>query len=399
MRAERCGRSSSTTYCIRRRSRTTTELRLADTSHRLRRRNDRPLLHRRLRADRGGETSSAASALAGLFTDESLERVRTAATSSRSARGHTDLRQRGTRWLGLCPFHDERTPSFSVDSSNNLYYCFGCQAGGDVFNFVQEKEGLDFRQAVEHLADRFGVELEHRVERTRGGRAAARPRAPLRSAVQRPRPSTSDTCRSRMRPHEARSYLESRGFGREVLDQFGVGFAPSAWDRILTSAQRSGFHEEELMTSGLAQRGRRGGLYDRFRGASCSRCATPAVACSGSARARCATTSAPKYVNSPESIVYRKGRSLFGIDLARPHATKRRRGDRRRGLHGRARVAPGRLSKHGRIDGNRDDRGPGRRAGPTRPICGPGLRCRPFRPGGHVAGAAGGWQAADSISR
>src|SRR5919197_4737577 len=95
------------------------------------------------------------------LTSDSVERVRAAADIVEVARGYTDLRQRGARWIGLCPFHDERTPSFSVDPSTNLYYCFGCQAGGDVFGFLQEKEGLDFRQAVEQLAERYGVELTY----------------------------------------------------------------------------------------------------------------------------------------------------------------------------------------------------------------------------------------------
>ena len=259
--------------------------------------------------------------MAGLFTDESLERVRTSADIVEVARGHTDLRQRGTRWLGLCPFHDERTPSFSVDSSNNLYYCFGCQAGGDVINFVEEKEGLDFRQAVEHLADRFGVELEYQSSgREDDERRRARERlydllSKTAAFYQRYLQESDEAAR-------ARSYLESRGLGQEVLDQFGVGFAPSAWDRILTSAQRSGFREEELMASGLAQRGRQGGLYDRFRGRIMFplRDARGRVLGFGARAMR--DNQRPKYVNSPESIVYHKGRSLFGLDLARPHATK-----------------------------------------------------------------------------
>ena len=137
------------------------QLRPADTSHRLRGRNDRPLLHRRLRAARVGE---AARRLAPWQASSRTSRSSASArplTSSRWPAVTPTCASAATRWLGLCPFHDERTPSFSVDSSNNLYYCFGCQAGGDVFNFVEEKEGLDFRQAVEQLADRFGVELEY----------------------------------------------------------------------------------------------------------------------------------------------------------------------------------------------------------------------------------------------
>ena len=168
---------------------------------------------------------------------------------------HTELRQRGVRWLGLCPFHDERTPSFSVDPAEKLYYCFGCQAGGDVFTFLEEKEGLDFRDAVEQLADRYGVELEYDT----GGRDDERRRERERLIGLLSKTATfygrylwdSDEAA------RARAYLEGRGLGREVLEEFGVGFAPSAWDRVLTSALRSGFSEAELQAAGLGQRGRR----------------------------------------------------------------------------------------------------------------------------------------------
>src|SRR3954466_9052364 len=93
------------------------------------------------------------------ISTESIERVRAAADIVEVIQGHTELRRRGGRFTGLCPFHDERTPSFSVDPPQKLYYCFGCQAGGDVFTFLQDKEGLEFREAIEQLADRYGVEL------------------------------------------------------------------------------------------------------------------------------------------------------------------------------------------------------------------------------------------------
>jgi DNA primase len=256
-----------------------------------------------------------------LFTDESLERVRTSADIVEVARGYTDLRQRGTRWTGLCPFHDERTPSFSVDSANNLYYCFGCQAGGDVINFVEEKEGLDFRQAVEQLADRFGVELEYQS----GGREddeRRRARERLHELLSKTATFYRRYLQDSDEAASARAYLESRGLGDEVLERFGVGFSPSAWDRVLTSAQRSGFSEQELVASGLAQRGRQGGLYDRFRGRIMFplRDARGRVLGFGARAMR--DSQRPKYVNSPEGITYHKGRSLFGLDLARPHATK-----------------------------------------------------------------------------
>jgi len=254
------------------------------------------------------------------ISPESIERVRQAADMVEVVSGHTELRRRGTRWLGLCPFHDERTPSFSVDPAEKLYYCFGCQAGGNIFTFLEEKEGLDFRDAVEQLADRYGVELEY--DDTGGqGDERRRERERLLDLLSKTATFYARYLWDSREAGAARAYLEGRGLGREVLEEFGVGYAPSAWDRVLLSARRAGFTEAEMRAAGLGQQGRRG-LYDRFRG----RIMFPLRDARGrvlgfGARAMRANQQ-PKYVNSPEGPVYRKGRSLFGIDRARPHATK-----------------------------------------------------------------------------
>ena len=256
-----------------------------------------------------------------LLTSDSVERVRTAADIVEVARGYTDLRQRGARWIGLCPFHDERTPSFSLDPSTNLYYCFGCQAGGDVFGFLQEKEGLDFRQSVEQLADRFGVELAYESSDP-GEEERRRARERLYELLSKTAGFYARYLWESAEATRARSYLEGRGLGREVLEQFGVGFAPSAWDRVLTSALRQGYDKQELHAAGLAQEGRQGGFYDRFRGRIVFPLRDPRGRVLGFGARAMRDSQQPKYVNSPESAVYHKGRSLFGIDLARPHATK-----------------------------------------------------------------------------
>ena len=252
-------------------------------------------------------------------TADSIERVRTSADMVEVVSAHTDLRRQGARWVGLCPFHDERTPSFSIDPVEKLYYCFGCQAGGNIFTFLEEKEGLDFRDAVEQLADRYGVELEYDT----GGRDDERRRARERLIEVLSKTATfySRYLWESSEAQRARAYLEGRGLGREILEEFGVGYAPSAWDRVLTSALRSGYSEAELQAAGLAQAGRRG-PYDRFRG----RIVFPLRDARGrvlgfGARAM-RDNQQPKYVNSPEGPVYRKGRSLFGVDRARAHATK-----------------------------------------------------------------------------
>jgi DNA primase len=255
------------------------------------------------------------------ISSESIEQVRTAADIVEVIQGYTELRRQGARFTGLCPFHDERTPSFSVDPMEKLYYCFGCQVGGDVFTFLQEKDGLEFRDAVEQLADRYGVEL---------GMESADPREAER---RRERERLLELLRKTGEFYarylwesdeaaKARAYLEARGLGREALERYGVGYAPSAWDRVLTSALQSGFSERELLAAGLAQRGRQGGVYDRFR----ARIMFPLRDARGrvlgfGARATRAAQQ-PKYINTSETAIYRKGRSLFGLDLARSSATR-----------------------------------------------------------------------------
>ena len=195
--------------------------------------------------------------------------------------------------------------------------------------------------------------------------------APARAAARRCSTATADFYAAlpvglRTRRRGARDYLEGRGLRSEVLREFGVGYAPSAWDRVLRErAARRASREQELEAAGLAQRGREGGLYDRFRGADHVPAARrAAAACSASARARCARTSSPKYLNTPENEVYHKGRQLFGIDLARA-ARRQERSDRRgRGLHRRAGAAPGRVPRLRGDHGHRADRRADGRAGP-----------------------------------
>lgn len=255
------------------------------------------------------------------LSPETVERVRGAADIVEVVSAHTELKRRGARYVGLCPFHDERTPSFSVDPSANLYYCFGCQAGGDVFGFLQEKEGLDFRQAVERLADRYGVELAYE-SRDPQEEQQRRDRERLYELLTKTAAFYSRYLWESGEGAKARAYLEARGLGREVLTEFEVGFAPSAWDRVLTSALSAGYTETQLHDAGLAQSGRGGGLYDRFRARIMFPLRDPRGRVLGFGARAVRDSQVPKYLNSPEGAIYRKGRALFGVDLARPHATR-----------------------------------------------------------------------------
>jgi DNA primase len=254
--------------------------------------------------------------LSGMFTTETVERVKEAADIVEIVSAYTDLRRGGERFTGLCPFHEERTPSFSVDAREKLYHCFGCGVGGDVIKFVEEKEGLGFPEAVETLADRYGVEVERETEDPRAEDARRR-RARLGELLERTTQFYAAYLWESDEAAKARKYLGSRGLGEEALRGFGVGYAPSAWDQVLTRGQRAGFGVPELTAVGLVQKGRSGGHYDRFRARIMFPVRDPRGRVQGFGARALRPDTKPKYLNSPEGELYRKSRTLFGIDRAR----------------------------------------------------------------------------------
>jgi DNA primase len=256
-----------------------------------------------------------------LISGESLERVKGAVDIVEVISAHTDLRRQGGRWVGLCPFHEERTPSFSVDAQEKLYHCFGCGVGGDAIKFVEEKEGLGFAEAVELLADRYGVELVRDKEDPRA-EARRQQRRRLGDLLDRVATFYAAYLWDSEEAAKAREYLAERGLGEEALRAFGVGYAPSAWDTVLLRGQRAGFSVEEMRGVGLAQRGKSGGEYDRFR----SRIMFPIRDRRGrtlgfGGRAMRSDQGA-KYVNTAETEFFHKSEMLYGIDLAKAAIAK-----------------------------------------------------------------------------
>ncbi|HMD57206.1 MAG TPA: DNA primase [Solirubrobacteraceae bacterium] len=258
-----------------------------------------------------------------LYTKESKDRVRDAVDFLALVSARTDLRRAGpARYEGLCPFHEERTPSFGIDPTQKVYYCFGCQASGDVFTFVQETEGVDFKGALELLAERSGIELELEQEDPREQERRRR-RERLLELLGRTSAYYERYLWESQEAAGARSYLHERGLAEEMLREFRVGYAPSAWDRVLLASRRAGFTVEELYATGLAQRSRQNGQpYDRFR----SRIMFPLADLRGrvlgfGARASGADQQ-PKYLNTSDNDLYHKGLHLYGADLARAHAAR-----------------------------------------------------------------------------
>ncbi len=251
-----------------------------------------------------------------LISNDSLEQVKQAVDIVEVISAHTDLRRQGARWVGLCPFHEERTPSFSVDAQEKLYHCFGCGVGGDTIKFVEEREGLGFADAVELLADRYGVELEREKEDPRAEAKRAQRRR-LEELLARGATFYSSFLWDSDEAGKAREYLAGRGLGEEVLRTFGVGYAPSAWDQLLLRGQRAGFKIEELRGVGLVQRGRSGGEYDRFRERIMFPIRDRRGRVLGFGGRAMRSDQGAKYVNTAETDFFHKSQMLYGIDVAK----------------------------------------------------------------------------------
>ena len=256
-----------------------------------------------------------------LFTRDSIDRLRDAVDMVDLVGAKTDLRRVGSRYSGLCPFHEERTPSFSVNAEEKLFYCFGCQAKGDAIGFVEQTEGLAFVDAVELLADRYGVQLERENDDPRAEERRQHQKR-LRSLLDRAAGFYATYLFESSEAGPAREYLATRGLSEEILREFRVGYSPSAWDRMLVGAQESGFRPGELEAAGLTQRNRQGRLYDRFRGRIMFPLADRRGQVLGFGARAMREGQGPKYLNTSENDLFRKGHQLFGLNIAHAHAAR-----------------------------------------------------------------------------
>ena len=222
-------------------------------------------------------------------------------------------RSGGENWKGLCPFHTEKTPSFTVNPKRNIYHCFGCGAGGDAFSFLMRQERVAFPEAVRTLADRAGDALPAASQRAPEVDGKLEP---LRRAMAL---AAEFYTRSLWEPggEKARGYLEQRGVDPEVAKRFGLGYAPESWNALLGVMGRQGIGEEVLVQAGLILARQNGpGFYDRFRG----RLLFPIRDVQGRVVAfggRALSGEEPKYLNSPETPLYVKGQMLYALDVAR----------------------------------------------------------------------------------
>ncbi|SDG19794.1 DNA primase [Sinosporangium album] len=235
---------------------------------------------------------------------------------------HVQLRNAGGGNLkGLCPFHEEKGPSFNVTPDRGLFYCFGCAVGGDVIKFIEMIEHLTFGEAVERLAVRAGIQLRYE----QGGYVPKREQGERARLIEAHRVAAEFYAERLAAPDAApgRRFLAERGFERADAERFGVGYGPNEWEALARHLLGRGFTTAELVKGGLAKEGRRGPI-DRFRGRLIwpIRDATGDVIGFG-ARKLLETDDGPKYLNTPESPIYKKSSVLYGIDLAKREISKR----------------------------------------------------------------------------
>jgi DNA primase len=263
--------------------------------------------------------------LAGRIRDEDIALVRERTSIVDVISEHVTLKPAGGGNLtGLCPFHDEKSPSFNVTPARGFYHCFGCGVGGDSINFVMEIDHLTFAEAIERLAGKAGVQLRYEE---------AGP-APIRQTGQKQRLIAAHAAAAAFYAEQlgtpgarpAREFLAQRGFDRAAAERYGCGFAPDAWDLLTRHLRQKGFTGQELVTAGLAREARSGSLIDRFR----RRLLWPIRELTGDvigfgARKLFADDDGPKYLNTPETPIYKKSHVLYGIDLAKREIAKQGR--------------------------------------------------------------------------
>ena len=260
--------------------------------------------------------------MAGRINDEDVKAVRDAVPIDAVVSEYLQLRNAGGGNLkGLCPFHDEKSPSFQVSPSKGFFHCFGCQEGGDTITFVMKVDHLSFSEAVERLAAQAGITLRYEE----GGYNPAHQRGERIRLVEAHKVAAQWYTEQLATSSEAdmgRKFLAERGFDQAAAEHFSVGYSPQGWDHLTRHLRGKGFTDKELVLSGLSQEGRRGPI-DRFRG----RLMWPIRDIGGEvvgfgARKLYETDNGPKYLNTPDTAIYKKSQVLYGIDLAKKDIAK-----------------------------------------------------------------------------
>ena len=255
------------------------------------------------------------------YKQSSINEVSRRINLSELVSGYVHLKRNGTSHVGLCPFHKEKTPSFHVDDDKQLFYCFGCGAGGNVFDFIMRAENLDFVDALQFLAQRAGVTLEEeKGERT----SRSEEESNLRKRILEMNRLAARRFYDNLNGPDAESavsYMQKRGLERKTVIKFGIGYAPDSWSDMLDFLKEKGYSAQEIVLAGLAVKNDKGRIYDKFR----NRLMFPIIDVRGNVVAfggRALSDDPAKYMNSPETPVFHKGRNLFSLNLAKQSGLK-----------------------------------------------------------------------------
>jgi len=243
-----------------------------------------------------------------LKTDRVLEDIKSKIDIVDFISGHVQLKKAGQNWKGLCPFHSEKTPSFTVNQAKQIFHCFGCGVGGDVISFAMKSENLSFNEALTMLAKKAGIPfVMGKIDQKTVQKSEQ-----IRSALSE---AANFFVNKLAGSKTAKEYLEERGINKESLEMFRLGYAPAGWDNLLKHLRNSGFTDQTIKDAGLAVAGTKG-LYDMFR----ERMIFPIMSINSNVvafGARALDNSLPKYINSPETPVFNKSATLFGLDKAK----------------------------------------------------------------------------------
>lgn len=249
------------------------------------------------------------------ISPEIIDQVRMASDIVEVVSGYLTLRKRGKNYFGLCPFHHEKTPSFSVNPEMQIFHCFGCGAGGNVFTFIMRMEGITFPESVRILARAAGINIPEEDESVE----QLQEKEALFYANKMAADFYLDNLLTNPEAEPARAYLEKRGLTQEIYQEFGLGYAPAKWDAVIRLAKSRSLNPEILVKAGLALEKEGGGMYDRFRG----RITFAIHNLSGQIVAfgarRIVDDNSPKYINSPETDIYQKRYILYGLYQSREH--------------------------------------------------------------------------------
>lgn len=260
----------------------------------------------------------------GMILKEDIEKVRATADLYDIVSATVSLKPSGTgTYVGLCPFHDEKTPSFSVRPALGVWHCFGCGLGGDVFGYIEHQENVDFRDAVELLADKYHIELRYDQSSAKKEHTGSK-RARLLEANE----AAQEFFISQLMTKDAlaaRKLLDGRNFSQADCQRFGCGYAPQGWDNLVRYLAGKGFTQQEMLDAGLARQGQHG-VYDYFRGRVTwpIRDSTGRTLGFGARKLYEDDSIGAKYINTPDTALYRKNQVLYGIDMAKAAIVKKR---------------------------------------------------------------------------